>query len=73
MTQKQAIIDYIVSYPGQRFTNVEIANALGLPLPSVRRATLEAMLAGHLEDGGPATYNPSVVTYVAPLDAEIHG
>jgi hypothetical protein len=71
MTLRQRIVNYILEHPGQRFTNAELAQYLNAPLPSVRRASLKAMLRSELEDGGPATYNPSVVTYVAPLASEM--
>jgi hypothetical protein len=72
-TLRQRVVAYILENPGRRFTNGELADALNAPMPSVRRATLNAMLRSELEDGGPAHYNASVVTYVAPLTAEIHG
>lgn len=72
-TLRQRVVAHILANPGIRFTNGQLADATGAPMPSVRRATLNAMLRAEIEDGGPASYNPSVVTYVAPLTGEIHG
>lgn len=62
---RQRIVEYISERPGIRFTNADLAHALGAPIPSVRRATLNAMFRAQINDGGPSSYNPSVVTYVA--------
>ncbi len=71
MTLRQRIVDTITkSTPGVRWTNADLADALKAPLPSIRRASLQAMLRGEIMDGGPVTYNLSVVTYVAPLTAD---
>ena len=72
-TLRQRVVEEIISNPGVRYTNWELARVLQAPMASVRRATLNAMLKSEIEDGGPASYNASVVTYVAPLEAEIYG
>jgi hypothetical protein len=72
-TLRQRVVNYLLENPGRRFTNGELADILSAPLPSVRRATLKALTHAQIEDGGPTTYNPNIVTYVAPLTNEIHG
>ncbi len=65
MSLRKRIVDHINLNRGTRYTNSDLAAILDAPQPSVRRASLDAMLKGEIADGGPATYNAGVVTYVA--------
>jgi hypothetical protein len=68
MTLRDRIVEHILMNPGRKFTNDDLYLDLGMsaPKPSIRRATLKAMMLGQIQDGGPVSYNASVVTYVAP-------
>ncbi len=64
-TLRQRVVEMVNSQPGYRWTNEELTRRLQAPQASVRRASLKAMSLAQINDGGPSSYNPSVVTYVA--------
>lgn len=41
MTIRQRVLAHIQALPGQSYTNRQLAEQLGIPEPSVRRATLQ--------------------------------
>ena len=51
MTLRQRIVDHLATHPGQKFTNRELAQILGAPEPSVRRATLAGLYRGVADAG----------------------
>lgn len=67
MTLRTRIVNYLEGNPGTRYTNAQLAQILAAPLASVRRASLQALRFGLLDDGGPVSYDPNTVTYVAPF------
>ena len=51
MTLRQRIVNHLAARPGQKFTNRQLARALGAPEPSVRRATLAGLWRGVADAG----------------------
>lgn len=51
MTVHQRIVQHLEAHRGKKFTNRQIAQALAIPEPSVRRATLRGLYRG-VSDAG---------------------